>query len=272
MVVFPNAKINIGLFITNKRDDGFHDLETVFYPIPFCDALEVMPNKKNEFNFTCSGLPVENTSENLCIKAYKLIRNDYPFIPELQMWLHKAIPTGAGLGGGSADASFTLKLLNEEFQLNISEEKLLQYALSLGSDCPFFIQNKACIAKGRGEIMEPVNVDLRNYYIIVVHPGIHINTGWAFKQLQPKPVGFSLKKIAEEKIETWRDFVRNDFEKPVFELYPEIKKIKEELYKKGALFASMTGSGSSVYGLFSEDPANIEFEFKAKYLRFISVL
>ena len=185
MIVFPNCKINLGLHILGKREDGFHNLETVFYPLLFRDALELIPatNNTTEIEFTGSGLAVDgNVSDNLCVKAYYLLKKNFPQLPLVKIHLHKAIPMGAGLGGGSADAAFMLKLLNEKFNLNISTPQLLNYALELGSDCPFFIINKPCIATGRGEILEEIEVDLSAYKIVLINPGIHINTGWAFSQ------------------------------------------------------------------------------------------
>ena len=265
MIVFPNAKINVGLYITNRRDDGFHDLETVFYPVPLCDALEIIEDESG-FNCSVSGLPVDtNDSENLCVKAFRLLKKDFPQLPDIHIYLHKAIPMGAGLGGGSADAAFTLRLLNDKFQLALSKAQLSQYALQLGSDCPFFIHNKPCIATGRGEILAPVSLDLSHYYFVIINPGIHINTGWAFKQLQPKAMSFSLDEIINQPVEAWKNILQNDFEEPVFKQYPAIKNIKDTLYKKGAVYASMSGSGSSVYGLFREHVEEKDFGLDKNY-------
>ena len=188
MVSFPNCKINLGLNIVNKRNDGYHDFETVFFPIHLKDALEII--EKEKFEFSTSGLPIEGEPEkNLCIKAYQLLKKDFPQLPAVQMHLHKAIPMGAGLGGGSADGAFTLKLLNKKFDLSLSEKQLINYSLQLGSDCPFFILNKPCFATGRGEILEQIDLDLSEYKILIVHPAIHISTAWAFSTIKPlKPV------------------------------------------------------------------------------------
>lgn len=260
MVVFPNCKINIGLRIGSKRADGFHNLSTIFIPIPLTDALEILPANSatgKQVIYTQSGNAIDsNEADNLCIKAYYLLQKDYPLLPAIHMHLHKAIPMGAGLGGGSADASFTLQLLNNQFQLNLSTSQLINYSLQLGSDCPFFIINKPCRATGRGEILEELIVDLSAYKIMLINPGIHINTGWAFKQLQLSGANYSshnVKDIINEPIETWKNHLTNDFELPVFEHHPEIKKIKEILYSHGAKYAAMSGSGSTMYGIFEKD-------------------
>ena len=254
MVVFPNCKINLGLYITQKRPDGFHNLETVFYPVGLKDALEIIPahHAEKEITFSSSGLIVDGKVEdNICIKAYQLLKKDYPQLPSIKMHLHKAIPMGAGLGGGSADGAFALKLQNEKFQLGLSTQQLIDYALQLGSDCPFFIVNKPCFATSRGEILETVELDLLAYHFAIVNPGIHVNTGWAFAQLQlnnsNRP---DLKEIIQQPISTWKDQLINDFEEPVCKAHPEIANIKQQLYNAGAVYASMTGSGSTVFGIF----------------------
>jgi len=263
MVSFPNCKINLGLNIVNKRNDGYHNIETIFFPIQLRDALEVI--EKEKFEFSTSGSPIEGEKEkNLCIKAYDLLKNDFPQLRAVQMHLHKAIPMGAGLGGGSADGAFTLKLLNKKFELNLSEKQLINYSLQLGSDCPFFILNKPCFATGRGEILEQTGFDLSEFKIVIVHPAIHISTAWAFENIKPlKPVR-SIKQIIQQPISTWKDELLNDFEKPVFEKYPEIKSIKDKLYNVGAIHASMSGSGSAVYGIFKKEK-NISISFPDNY-------
>lgn len=256
MLSFPNCKINLGLHILNKREDGYHNLETIFYPINFREALEIIPtqNPFNSIEFSNTGLTVTgNTEENICIKAYHLLKKDFTALPEIKMHLHKAIPMGAGLGGGSADGAFTLQLLNKKFTLNLTKTDLLKYAVRLGSDCPFFIINKPCFAAGRGEILEEINISLSTYKIVLVNPGIHVNTGWAFAQLTPATPLKSIKEIINQPITTWKQELKNDFEKPVFEKYPAIKKIKETMYVQGALYAAMSGSGSTVYGIFNNE-------------------
>ncbi len=259
MVSFPNCKINLGLNIVNKRNDGYHDIETVFFPIHLKDSLEII--EKEKFEFSTSGLPIEGEPEkNLCIKAYDLLKKDFPQLPAIQMHLHKAIPMGAGLGGGSADGAFTLKLLNKKFALSLSEKQLIYYSLQLGSDCPFFILNKSCFATGRGEIMEQTELDLSDYKFLIVKPPIYISTAWAFSTIKPLKPAKSIKQIIHQSISTWKAELINDFEKPVFEKYPEIKNIKDKLYDAGAIYASMSGSGSAVYGIFKkENPISIPF-------------
>ena len=259
MVTFPNCKINLGLNIVNKRGDGYHDLETVFFPLQFKDALEVI--EKEEFEFSSSGLSIEGEKEkNLCVKAWHLLKRDFPHLPNIQMHLHKAIPMGAGLGGGSSDGAFTLKLLNKKFELDLSEKQLIKYSLQLGSDCPFFIANKPCFATGRGEILEQIELNLSEHKIVIVHPSIHISTAWAFANIKPAKPAKPIKQVIGKSILTWKDELRNDFELPVFEKYPEIKKIKEDVYNSGADYASMSGSGSAVYGIFrKEQPISLSF-------------
>ncbi|HEY8690297.1 MAG TPA: 4-(cytidine 5'-diphospho)-2-C-methyl-D-erythritol kinase [Chitinophagaceae bacterium] len=261
MISFPNCKINLGLNIIRKREDGFHDLETIFLPIPFTDILEIISSDKTEFTIT--GLPV-NADDNLCIKAYNLLKQDFPDLTAIKIHLHKVIPMGAGLGGGSSDAAFTLQLLNEIFKLNLKTEQLINYGLQLGSDCPFFILNKPCFATGRGEILQKINIDLTNYKILLVNPGIHIDTKWAFSKIVPRERKISVKEIVKQPIETWKEELQNDFEVPVFAEYPEIEKIKSNLYDLGAIYASLSGSGSSVYGIFSKEK-NIQYTQNDKY-------
>ena len=264
MLVFPNCKINLGLHVVRKREDGYHDLETIFYPLPLRDALEVvnrqsaignrqMPDSASS-SLTISGLKVQGSPEdNLCIKAFNLLKKDHLQLGDVDMYLHKAIPMGAGLGGGSADGAFALQLLNDKFQLKLSREKLLDYSLQLGSDCPFFIINKPCFAKGRGELLQSIQLDLSAYSFLVVHPGVHINTGWAFSQLTPAPSPQPLQEIIQQPVGSWRNALINDFEAPVCKHHPEMQAIKDRLYNAGALYASMTGSGSCFFGIFAKD-------------------
>ena len=256
MIVFPNCKINLGLHVVKKRTDGFHDLQTVFYPIAIHDALEIIDAPADSANrFSFSGVAVEGKAEdNICAKAYQLLKKDFPELPPVSMHLHKNIPIGAGLGGGSADGAFALQLLNKKFALGLSSEKLIKYALMLGSDCPFFIFNKPSFATGRGENLQPLHLDLSSYKIAIVNPGIHINTGWAFQNITPVLPENDLQEAVMQPVENWRNVMSNDFEQPVFDKHPEIKKIKDKLYDAGALFASMSGSGSTVYGIFRDAP------------------
>ena len=252
MISFPNCKINLGLNILRKREDGFHDLETLFFPVALHDALEIIPSK-NKTQITITGIEVGNTENNLCGKAFYLLKKDYPHLPEINIHLHKAIPIGAGLGGGSADAAFTLQLLNKNFNLNISEKKMFVYALQLGSDCPFFLLNKPCLAAGRGEILEQINMSLSGYKILLINPGIHISTVDAFSKITASFPAKKIKEIILQPIESWKDELSNDFEEYVFEKYPGVKKIKNELYKNGAVYASMSGSGSTIFGIFKKN-------------------
>jgi 4-diphosphocytidyl-2-C-methyl-D-erythritol kinase len=266
VIVFPNSKINLGLHIIRKRSDGFHDLETVFYPLPFTDILEIIESRDtDDISFTASGMPVAGDRENnLCIKAYHLLKKDHPDLPSILMHLHKTIPMGAGLGGGSADGAYALKLLNDKFQLGLSNDQLINYALQLGSDCPFFIIGKPCFATGRGEILEPIAIDFSQYSIVLVNPGIHVNTGHAFSQVIPAVNGKSIKTILEQPIATWKDELKNDFEEVVARQHPEVSQIKNELYANGAVYASMSGSGSTVYGIF-EKGRELKWNFPAGY-------
>lgn len=268
MVSFPNCKINLGLNIINKRKDGYHDIETVFFPLPFTDALEVIPinNHDTVVTFSSSGLHISgNTKDNLCVKAYDQLKKDYPQLPPVKMHLHKAIPMGAGLGGGSADAAFTLLLLNQKFALGISETDLHKYAAAIGSDCAFFILNKPCFASGRGEILEPVHLSLSGYKILLINPGIHIGTAWAYQHVKPSPREISVKEIISSPIENWKDTLINDFETPVFHQYPELRKLKLLLYESGAVYASMSGSGSTFYGFYRNDTSIEPSSFDKRY-------
>jgi 4-diphosphocytidyl-2-C-methyl-D-erythritol kinase len=267
MIVFPNCKINFGLHILQKRADGFHDLETVFYPIALQDAFEIVQSSSPAatIQFNTTGLKIDSSiEENICFKAYQLLKKDFPELPSVKMHLHKVIPSGAGLGGGSSDGAFTLMLLNKKFTLGLSEDELINYALQLGSDCPFFIKNKSCYATGRGERLEEIELDLSHYRIVLVNPQIQIHTGKAFSKITPSNRRRSIKETIQQPISKLKDLLNNDFEKLVFAEHPEIKTIKEELYKQGAVYAAMSGSGSSVYGLFEKN-TQLQFHFPEYY-------
>lgn len=259
MVVFPNCKINLGLRVTGKRPDGFHDLDTVFLPISLKDALELNTCYQNEepFNLSVHGMRIPGSEhDNLCARAWQLIQNDFPDIPPVSMHLLKGIPVGAGLGGGSSDGAFALKLLNESLHLGLSKEQLLHYALQLGSDCPFFIANSPSHATGRGDILSPIDLKLDEYYFVLVYPGIHINTGWAFAQLpsfdRENDSNSTTADIVTQPLWVWKKKLLNDFEAPVFQAHPVLYDIKEKLYNAGAEFAAMTGTGSTIYGIFNK--------------------
>lgn len=258
MITFPNAKINLGLRILRKREDGYHDLDTVFYPVPLNDALEIIQLPSHEytsaFPFSLTGTEVKGRlTSNLCVLAYKLLKKDYPQLPKIKMHLHKIIPSGAGLGGGSSDAAFTLMMLNNMFGLGISTEKLILYAAELGSDCPFFIINQPCYGSKKGDQLQPVELNLSDYSIMIVNPGIHIDTGLAFLNVTPAIPDKSVKEIISTlPVERWKDELQNDFEKVIFPRFNEIVDIKDEFYRNGAVYASMSGSGSTVYGIFKK--------------------
>ena len=250
MLCFPNCKINIGLYITRKREDGYHDIETVFYPVQVRDVLEIVPAEKDDMHI--SGLSVSgNLNDNLVWKALQLLRPVYPDkITPIDMYLHKVIPMGAGLGGGSADGAFMLQLLSNYFKLGLSREQLAHYALQLGSDCPFFIYNTPQFASGRGEKLSAVSLDLSAYSLQLICPEVHLSTAQAFSTIRPKAAPIDLNLLPTIPVEQWKDKVSNDFEQPVFEKHPVLSEIKKQLCGQGAVYASMSGSGSSVYGIF----------------------
>ena len=252
MVTFPNAKINLGLNVVSRREDGYHNLETVFYPINLCDALEFIPAIKTSLNV--AGLPVEGDIEqNLVVRAFRLLQKEFQ-LPELEIVLLKHIPMGAGLGGGSADAAFMLKLLNEHFQLNLSVQQLEYYAAKLGADCPFFIRNKPVFAAGIGNEFTPINLSLKGYSLVLIKPDVHVSTAEAYAHVTCQRWCVSLMEVIEMPVEKWRQFLFNDFETSVFLTYPELATIKQKLYDEGAVYAAMSGSGSTVYGIFKDKP------------------
>jgi 4-diphosphocytidyl-2-C-methyl-D-erythritol kinase len=261
MISFPHAKINLGLSIISKRPDGFHNIETIFYPLPIRDVLEIVPSK--ETKFFISGLSIAGVpDDNLVMLAYKLIKTKYPQIAPLEIYLHKSIPMGAGLGGGSSDAAVILHMIDKLFNLQISIQELNVYALELGSDCPFFMQPAPCIAKGRGEILEPIALDLSAYSFILVHPDIMIETTWAYSRIIPSLPEYDLIESILQPVQNWINTIHNVFELPVFEVYPGLRKIKEKLYDSGAVYAAMTGSGSTIFGIFkkSDLPVSLQVE------------
>ena len=253
MLTFPNAKINLGLNITEKRPDGYHNLETIFYPVPIEDALEInILNKGNgKFRLHQAGLEIEEEAEsNLVVKAYKLLDDRFN-LPPVDIHLFKHIPSGAGLGGGSSDAAFMLKLLNDHFQLELSEEQLEVYAATLGADCAFFIKNRPIFAEGIGNIFSPVELSLNGYQIMIIKPNVFVSTREAFSNIHPHRPKYPVREAIQRPVQEWKDTLINDFEASVFPQHPVIGEIKEELYHQGAIYASMSGSGSSVFGLFA---------------------
>jgi len=265
MICFPNCKINLGLFVTTKRADGYHDLETVFFPVsdnlsvaaPYQhvlhDVLELVPAPTTS-QMHLSGLPVQgDTNSNLVWKAYQLLNEAYPGkIPHIDIYLHKVIPMGAGLGGGSSNGAWMLRILNDMFSLQCTQEQLAAFALQLGSDCPFFIYNTPQFATGRGEKMSPVTLSLENYEVRVICPGIHVSTRDAFSKITPRPAPFDLRAIANLPVSEWKHHISNDFEQTVFPIHPQLADLKKKQYDEGALYASMSGTGSAVYGIFSK--------------------
>ena len=277
MICFPNAKINLGLHVVSRRTDGYHNIETIFYPIGLRDALEIIPVEKEsagipefsgnthsittrdntssrKYRFFQTGNPIDGAPDNnLVIKALNLITSEKE-LPEIDIHLLKKIPSGAGLGGGSSDAASTLILLNETFGLGYSNEELMLRAARLGADCPFFILNRPAFASGIGDELEPIEIDLSNYTLLLVKPDIMVSTREAYSMINPREPELSLKEIIRKSPETWKELMKNDFEPPVFKKFPEICRIKQQLYEIGAVYASMSGSGSSVFGLFEKAP------------------
>jgi 4-diphosphocytidyl-2-C-methyl-D-erythritol kinase len=252
MLTFPNAKINIGLNIIEKRADGFHNIESVFYPVEWCDVLELIPSPEKEVKFQSTGLEIPgNESSNLCLKAWDLLQSRISQPPLIH--LHKVIPMGAGLGGGSADGAFTLKMLNEIYDLKLNNAELKDFARKLGSDCAFFIENRPVFCFDKGDQFEDFELDLKGKFVVLVNPDIHISTAEAYSGVTPKKPKISLKAALKQPISTWKEIIKNDFEEKLLHKYPTIADVKESLYKTGAIYASMTGSGSTVYGIFKNE-------------------
>lgn len=270
MVTFPNAKINLGLDVVARRPDGYHNLETVFYPIPLCDILEITPTEESdapEYTFTMYNAMFDgDDNDNLVIRAYKALAADHK-LPKVKMSLYKNIPTGAGLGGGSADAAFTLKMLNSMASLGLSTEKLEEYAATIGADCAFFIKNEPAYATGIGNILTPTSCDISGYTLVLVKPDIHISTKDAYALVKPAAAETPLTEIVSHPVDEWRGVMKNDFEKSVFAKHPSMENIKEKLYAMGAVYASMSGSGSSFFGIFKEeqDIERIKSEFPGMF-------
>lgn len=254
MVTFPNAKINLGLRVLRKRSDGYHDIETCFFPVPdLFDVLEITPAREaTELEVVGSDWQ-GSVTENLVFKAYQLFAAHEPKMGQHKFHLIKSIPSGAGLGGGSSDAAFALKMLAKLYGWAPTDPRLHHMALSLGSDCPFFLLNRPCLAFGRGEILTPISLDLSAYRFEFVFPGISVSTAQAYGRIVPSEAGQELKEILSSPVEQWKDALINDFEIPVFQMYPELKEAKQALYDKGAVYAAMSGSGSTLFGLFRKE-------------------
>lgn len=264
MINFPIAKINLGLNVVSKRDDGYHNLETVFYPVPIKDALEVFPMEDGFPSDVRCDLKVTNLfidgdeQKNLVVKAYNMIAQDYE-LPRVHVHLYKHIPTQAGMGGGSSNCAYMIRLLNEMFSLGMSDEKMIGYAARLGADCAFFIKAQPAYAEGIGEKLQPISIDLSGYKMLVVRPNIPVSTKEAFSLITPQVPKKNCLDIVRQPIETWKDELVNDFERSVFAIHPEIGRLKEMMYEQGAIYAAMSGSGSSVFGLFSDTPDEKSF-------------
>jgi len=258
MIIFPNAKINIGLNITERRPDGYHNLETIFYPVKINDALEVI--EADQLSIESSGLDIPGRMEdNLCVKGYHLLKKDHD-VPPVKIHLAKHIPIGAGLGGGSADAAFFIRLMNEKFELGLTIDEQLNYARRLGADCAFFIENQPVFAFEKGDEFETIKLDLSGYKIVLVMPNIHISTSEAYSGVKPALVKQSLLELIYEPISEWKNHIKNDFEANIFKNHLAIRGVKAALYEAGALYASMSGSGASVFGIFNETPDLSELE------------
>ncbi|GMT45724.1 MAG: 4-diphosphocytidyl-2-C-methyl-D-erythritol kinase [bacterium] len=260
MILFPPAKINLGLRVTAKRNDSFHNVESFLYPIPLQDVLEFREAAVCQLKLYGKPIP-GRLSENLLCKTWKLLKKHYDISP-VEIHLLKSIPAGSGLGGGSSDAAFFLKGLNDFFQLRITDEKLMDLAAQLGSDCPFFIQNTPALVSGKGEIAETFQLDMSGLYLVLIVPDVHLSTGHIFSMIKPGTPDLSISEIIKLPITRWQSLLRNDFEKIVFIRYPVLAKLKQEFINRGTLYASMTGTGSALYGLFETKP---EINNLAKY-------
>lgn len=266
MISFPNCKINLGLHIISKRKDGYHNISSVMYPVPLEEVLEIVKISGKGFcEFETTGFEIPGVlEENLCVKAYYLLNKDFG-LPAVHIHLHKMIPMGGGLGGGSSDAAETIKTLNTIFNLNLSIDQMKFYAAQLGSDCAFFIENIPQYASGRGEILSPSPISLKDQYLVLINDGTHVSTKDAYAGIQPKEPTFDLNTLHTLPIEGWKHNVINNFEKSVFQKNPHLKNIKDELYNKGAIYAAMSGSGATLFGLFNTKPEGFEASLESDY-------
>ena len=275
MITFPDCKINLGLNVVERRPDGYHNLETVFYPVPITDALEVQAMDELfpsavDCDLKVTNLVIEGDEQrNLVVRAYQLLKQDFPQLPRVHVHLYKNIPTQAGMGGGSSDCAFMLSLLNEQFALGLSKQQLIGYAARLGADCAFFILNEPAYAEGIGERLQPVDLRLQGMYLAVVRPDIPVSTKEAFSLIKPQRPAKNCRDIVMQPVETWREELKNDFEQSVFALHPEIALIKQQLYEQGAVYAAMSGSGSAVFGLFREPQADFASRFPSMFTAFV---
>jgi 4-diphosphocytidyl-2-C-methyl-D-erythritol kinase len=266
MITFPIAKINLGLNVVEKRPDGYHNLQTVFYPVPIKDALEVVTMDPAfpsdvDCDLKVSNFDTGDEQRNLVVRAYHALKADYPALPRCHAHLYKAIPTQAGMGGGSSDCAYMIRLLNDQFALHLSEQQMMQYAARLGADCAFFIKSRPCYAEGIGERLEDIDLDLSGWHIAVVRPDIPVPTREAFSRIRPHFPAKNCRDIVRQPVDTWATELVNDFEQSVFALHPELAAVKDRLYKMGATYAAMSGSGSALFGLFRERPDRLSQEF-----------
>ena len=264
MITKPIAKINLGLNVVERRPDGYHNLETVFYPVPICDALEVFEMDEQFPSAVDCDLKVTNIhidgdeQRNLVVRAYNLLKQDFPALPRVHAHLNKGIPTQAGMGGGSSDCGFMITLLNQMFGLGLSDQQMIDYAARLGADCAFFILNKPCYAEGIGEKLSPVSLNLSGWYIGIVRPDVPVSTKEAYSLITPKRPAHNCRDIVALSVDQWRNQLVNDFEEGIFQLHPELGEVKQQLYDLGAVYAAMSGSGSALFGLFRE-PVTLPF-------------
>ncbi len=263
MISFPNIKINLGLNIVEKRTDGYHNIETVFYPVQFNDILEIL--KSDKFEFINTGIKIDcNIEQNLCYKAWQLMNKKYSIGP-VKIILHKNVPVGTGLGAGSSNAAFTIKSLNELFDLNLSEDEQISIASVLGADCAFFIKNKPVFATEKGDKFSDINISLKNYYLLICLPKVSVKTAEAYKNCLPKKPEKNISEILKTEIHHWKNYLVNDFENTVFLKYPDLKQLKEDIYLNGSIFGLMSGSGSAIYGIFENEPKNLKFKVECNY-------
>ena len=275
MITFPIAKINLGLNVVEKRADGYHNLQTVFYPVPLMDALEVVPMGEGFPSNTDCDLKVTNIKidgdeqRNLVVRAYQLLKEDFPTLPRMHAHLWKGIPTQAGMGGGSSDCAYMIRLLNELLELGLTQQQMISYAARLGADCAFFILSKPCYAEGIGEQLEEIALDLSGWYIGIVRPDIPVPTKEAFSRIRPHYPEHCCREVVMQPVETWRELLVNDFEESVFALHPELAQVKAKLYDMGATYAAMSGSGSALFGLFKEEPGSLEQAFPNMFTKLL---
>lgn len=270
MVFFPNAKINLGLCVTGKRSDGYHNIQSILFPVPLYDVLELIDSPDGDFSFSMSGIPVDGDHrQNLVYRVWQMMQLDFE-LPPVKMHLHKAIPMGAGLGGGSADAAFLIRLVNAHFKLGLSTEKMREIAVRLGMDCPFFIENVPALATERGDKLSSIELDLKGKHLVLVKPDCHVSTRDAYAGVKPKKPGVDLEEAIKKPVGRWKELLVNDFEKSVFKVCPQVGIIKSKLYDAGAEFALMSGSGSAVFGIFPKT-VNLRREFQ-EYFYFYSPL